>query len=134
MNAVIKWNNITGNKISVNRGTRQGGLTSPFIFNLFYQNLIDKLNTCNCGITIGGYNYNAICYADDILSCSTTSSGLQTLINSERQRGVKRLAKRALQVESVIHSLDSLSTYRGRYACLPIMHSNVNLTYRAQPS
>ena len=81
MSAVIKWNNITGNKISVKHGTRQGGLTSPFIFNLFYQNLIDKLNSRNCGITIGGNNYNVICYADDILLCSTTSSGLQTLIN-----------------------------------------------------
>ena len=29
---------------------------------------------------------------------------------SERQRGASRLAKRALQVESVIHSLDNLHT------------------------
>ena len=34
-----------------------------------------------------------------------------------------RLAKGALLVESVIHCLDSLCTYRGRCACLPIMHS-----------
>ena len=48
-----------GKKIEVNRGTRQGGLTSPYIFNLFYQNLIEKLNGMNVGITIGGNNFNA---------------------------------------------------------------------------
>ena len=35
----------------------------------------------NHGITISGYNLNAICYADDILLCSVTSTGLQKLID-----------------------------------------------------
>ena len=35
----------------------------------------------NVGVSIGGHNFNVICYADDILLCSTTSSGLQCLIN-----------------------------------------------------
>ena len=33
--AVIKWNNTFGNKLSVKRGTRQGGLTSAFILTFF---------------------------------------------------------------------------------------------------
>ena len=76
-----RWNAIIGNEIKVNRGTRQGGLTSPFMFNLFYKDLIQNLNKMNHGITISGYNFNAICYADDILLCSVTSSGLQKLID-----------------------------------------------------
>ena len=36
--------------------------------------------------------------------------------NRERQRGGKRLAKRALHVAGVIHCFDSLCTYRGRVA------------------
>ena len=76
-----RWNAIIGNEIKVNRGTRQGGLTSPFMFNLFYKDLIQNLNKMNHGITISGYNFNAICYADDILLCSVTSTGLQKLID-----------------------------------------------------
>ena len=43
-----------------------------------------------------------------------------TFYYSERQR--------AFHVEGVIHCWDSLCTYRGRCACLPIMHSTA-LTY-----
>ena len=68
------------NEIRVERGTRQGGLTSPYLFNLFYQPLIESLYLCNTGITVGGCNLNAICYADDIMLCSLTSFGLQDLI------------------------------------------------------
>ena len=59
----------------------EGGLTSPYLFNLFYQDLIVLLHSKQCGVTIQKYNYNVICYADDILLCSTTSKGLQDLIN-----------------------------------------------------
>ena len=48
---------------------------------MFYQELINDLNNSKSGITIGSENFNVICYADDILLLSTTSSGLQTLID-----------------------------------------------------
>ena len=68
--------------ISIQRGTKQGGLCSPFIFNLFYYELIEKLQNAPCGVRIGDHNYNCFCYADDILLlCSTTVTGLQKLIN-----------------------------------------------------
>jgi len=66
----------------VSRGTRQGGLTSPFIFNLVYQDLIEKLNSTPCGINIGDSSFNVFCYADDILLASTTVTGLQELIDT----------------------------------------------------
>ena len=80
MTIKIRWNMKLSNEIRVERGTRKGGLTSPCLFNLFYQPLIESLNLCNTGITVGGCNMNAICYADDIMLCSLTSSGLQDLI------------------------------------------------------
>ena len=71
-----------GGQISIECGTRQGGLTSLLIFNLFYEELISDLNQLDCGITIGNSNYNVICYADDILICSLTVTGLQKLIDT----------------------------------------------------
>ena len=78
----VKWNGKLSPSIAVLRGTRQGGLTSPLAFNLFYQTLIDKISKLSCGITIGNKNYNIFCYADDILLASTTATGLQTLIDT----------------------------------------------------
>ena len=56
------------------------GLSSPFLFNLFYEEMIHALNSDNSGIRIGADRYNAFCYADDILLTSVTVTGLQRLI------------------------------------------------------
>ena len=81
MSVAVKSNMTVGNLIQVNRGIRQGGLTSPYLYNLFYESLISELNSAKCGVTIGSHNFNVFNYADDILLCSTTSSGLQCLID-----------------------------------------------------
>ena len=81
MRVRIKWGNQLSAPIPVKIGTRQGGLSSPFLFNLFYEELINELNNENCGVSIAGQNYNVHCYADDILLMSTTTSGLQRLID-----------------------------------------------------
>ena len=64
------------------KGTRQGGMSSPFLFNLFCQDMIDILNNMNCGISINDNNYNVCCYADDVLLTSVTSTGLQLPIDT----------------------------------------------------
>ena len=69
-------------KIEIKRGTKQGGLTSPLLFNLFYRDLVNILQASKVGVTVSSKKYNCICYADDILLCSTTPTGLQDLINT----------------------------------------------------
>ena len=44
----IKWGSALSEPISVHKGTRQGRLSSPFLFNLFYQYLINELSECTC--------------------------------------------------------------------------------------
>lgn len=77
----VRWSSKIGSDIKVNKGTRQGGLSSPFLFNIFYQDLIDELSHLTGGIIIGGKSYNVFCYADDILLTSVTVTGLQMLID-----------------------------------------------------
>ena len=72
----IKWGNLS-DEIPVCKGTKQGGLTSPYMFNIFYMDLINILSKQQGDITIGCHKYNAFCYADDILLTSITVSGLQ---------------------------------------------------------
>ena len=85
MSVQIQWKGETSSPISVLRGTRQGALTSPTLFNFFYRSLIDELSIMNCGITINNVKYNVFNYADDILIASTTISGLQKLLNKATQ-------------------------------------------------
>ena len=85
-NAVIRWNNRMSEPFKLARGTRQGGLTSPFMFNLIYQDVVDEINCLNGGIKIGNTSFNIFCYADDLLLTSTTASGLQKLITYVNDR------------------------------------------------
>ena len=80
MNVRIRIGNLFSEKIAIQRGTRQGGLTSPFIFKSFYKGLIERLQKCRHGITLDNNHFNCLCYADDVLLCCTTVTGLQELI------------------------------------------------------
>jgi len=77
----LVWNSSFSSPIIIKKGTRQGGLSSPMLFNIVYKPMVDKLNNSNCGISINNRQYNAFIYADDVLVTSSTPSGLQTLLN-----------------------------------------------------
>ena len=77
----IKWKGQFTNTIPIKKGTRQGGLSSPLLFNITYAELVSELNKRNSGTCIDGHKFNAFVYADDILLTSTTITGLQELIN-----------------------------------------------------
>ena len=53
----IKWK-VLGKEIVIGKGTRQGGLTSTFLFNLFYKDLIEKLAEHEGGILNASYRFN----------------------------------------------------------------------------
>ena len=81
LTATVKWNNKLSKSFNLYKGTRQGGLTSPFLFNLLYQELVNGLSDLPGGMKIGNLSYNVFCYADDLLLTSATATGLQKLIN-----------------------------------------------------
>ena len=78
----VKWCGTLSSIINVSVGTRQGGLSSPFLFNLFYQYFISFLSNCSGGITIPNEAYNVFCYADDLIIASLSVIGLQEMINA----------------------------------------------------
>ena len=63
----IRWDEQTSDAINIRKGARQGGLSSHFIFNLLYQDVVAKLSGMPCGIAINSVTYNLCCYADDLL-------------------------------------------------------------------
>ena len=90
LEAKVKWNNQLCDSISISKG--QGGLSSPAMFNMFYNPVVDKLNPVKSGIVFGNQCYNALCYVDDLMVMSTTVTGLQLLIDT----AVKHITERGL--------------------------------------
>ena len=80
--AMIKYMGKLSSPFNIQKGTRQGGLTSPFLFNVLYQDMIHDLSQSKNGLMIGNNTYSVFCYADDILLMSMTATGLQRLIDT----------------------------------------------------
>ena len=68
-------------EFNISRGTRQGGVLSPFLFLCFINDLLDELCATNFGLRINGINLTCPTVADDMFVQSLTKLGLQMLIN-----------------------------------------------------
>ena len=81
LNSVVSFNNGQSNGFSVTRGTKQGSIISPQLFNLFLNDLLLCLSQCSAGARVGDLHVNSFAYADDVSVFAPTVTGLQQLIN-----------------------------------------------------
>ena len=77
---VVKWGNSLSCSFTVSNGVRQGGVLSPYFFNVYMDNLSSLLNMCNAGCVINGTSFNHLMYADDTVLIAPSASGLQKLL------------------------------------------------------
>ena len=82
LEAVVKWEGSYSGTFAVGRGTRQGSIISPFLFNIFINQLLLDLTECDAGVRIGDELYNSMAYADDITLFATNVKGVQCLIDT----------------------------------------------------
>ena len=62
----VRWGNVYSDYFGVSNGIRQGGILSPLLFNLYMDDLSDRLNNLKIGCCINGIVVNHIMYADDL--------------------------------------------------------------------
>ena len=76
----VKWNNSHSQNFKVSNGVKQGAVLSPTLFNLYINNLLDKLESSKIGCHIGNIYCGAIAYADDIVLLCPSLYGVKHLL------------------------------------------------------
>ena len=67
---------------AVDQSVRQGGILSPFLFNLFLDDLICKINSLDIGCKLGISRIKIIVYADDIVLLADSKHNLEILYDT----------------------------------------------------
>ncbi|RWS06003.1 endonuclease-reverse transcriptase-like protein [Dinothrombium tinctorium] len=77
--------------LEIGKGVRQGCILSPFLFNLYAEIIMRKidLEDSEIGVKIGGRNINNLRYADDTTLLSETEDGLRHLIKRTKDESAK---------------------------------------------
>lgn len=78
----IRWGSSISSAFMVSNGVRQGGILSPYLFNLYVDKLSVMLNNVQSGCFIGSKMVNHLMYADDVVLLSPSSNGLRKLLNA----------------------------------------------------
>ena len=89
----IRWGDAYSAKFKVTNGVRQGGILSPYLFNVYVDELSEELNKCYVGCNLNGLLINHIMYADDLVLISPSSAGLSQLLRECEKFGTRHDVK-----------------------------------------
>ena len=77
----VTWGHVKSDSYRCTNGIRQGGLLSPLLYNIYIDELNDRLAQAGVGCSIGGQNINVLSYADDMVIMAPTVTALQVLLD-----------------------------------------------------
>ena len=81
MSMSIKWGSAISSKINCRNGVKQGGVLSPKLFNVYMDELSQRLNKCNVGCKIRDVRCNHLGYADDFCLLANSARALQIMLD-----------------------------------------------------
>ena len=76
----VRWGDCISSPFRVSNGVRQGGILSPYLFNVYMDDLSSLLNCCNTGCVSGDTIINHMMYADDLVLISPSATGMKELL------------------------------------------------------
>ena len=77
---MVRWGNLLSMTFRCTNGIRQGGQLSPFLYNVYTDDLNHHLQAASVGCNVGDAWVNSLSYADDMLLLAPTVTALQTLL------------------------------------------------------
>lgn len=77
----VRWGDVLSEAYRLECGVRQGGLTSPKLFNLYVNELIVELSSRPVGCKIGGASVNNLSYADDMVLLGPTAGSIRDMLS-----------------------------------------------------
>ena len=77
----VNWGGMLSTPFSITNGVRQGGILSPYLFNIFTDELSYRLSNSGVGCQINGMPINHLQYADDSVILAPTPNALQKLLD-----------------------------------------------------
>ena len=77
---MVRWSNSLSMTFLCSNGTRQGGLLSPLLYNIYADDLNHHLHATGIWCYVGGAWVNSLSYADDMVLLAPTVTALQTLL------------------------------------------------------
>ena len=77
----VKWSSSYSKSFPVRNGVRQGAISSPILFSLYINDLFLILRNAGFGCHIGGFFFECLGYADELLLLSASRSALQVMVD-----------------------------------------------------
>ena len=79
-NASVCWNGVRSNPFALANGVKQGGILSPILFTVYFDELLHRLQRTGIGCHVGDVYSGALCYADDLTLLCPSLRGLNTML------------------------------------------------------
>ncbi|KAJ0170988.1 hypothetical protein K1T71_013760 [Dendrolimus kikuchii] len=76
----VRWGSELSDPYRLECGVRQGGLSSPLLFSIYVDDLIEKLSSLQVGCSIDGACINNISYADDMVLLAPSVAALRKML------------------------------------------------------
>ncbi|CAL4076262.1 unnamed protein product [Meganyctiphanes norvegica] len=76
----IRWGRMMSDSFNVSNGVRQGGILSPYLFNMYMKGLSLRLKKLNAGCKMANLTINHIFFAEDLALLCPSQRGLQELL------------------------------------------------------
>ena len=86
-NMCVRWGGNLSEKFTVSNGVRQGGILSPYLFNIYMDDLSKLLNKIYAGCSVNGIIHNNLMYADDLVLFASSATALQSLLDKTYDYG-----------------------------------------------